>query len=99
MGHSFGVICQTCQHRFTISHGPGFYFNLLRCESCGKTKNVTLEEMEKVGISRLDKAGVENIAGKCECGGNFTEKAQPRCPECGSVEHKVAEDGEFMQWI
>ena len=29
---------------------------------------------------------VEEFAGKCKCGGNFTFKALPRCPKCGSKE-------------
>ncbi len=29
---------------------------------------------------------VEKFAGKCECGGNFTFEAPPRCPNCKSKE-------------
>jgi hypothetical protein len=29
---------------------------------------------------------VENFAGKCKCGGDFTFDAEPRCPKCGSLE-------------
>ncbi len=31
---------------------------------------------------------VEEFAGKCECGGKFTFDAQPRCPNCGSLEYE-----------
>ena len=27
----------------------------------------------------------EEYAGKCECGGNYTMDAPPRCPNCGST--------------
>jgi hypothetical protein len=28
---------------------------------------------------------VENLAGKCKCGGQFTFDASPRCPKCKSI--------------
>jgi len=31
---------------------------------------------------------VETIAGECECGGHFRFGASPRCPECGSSDHR-----------
>jgi Zn finger protein HypA/HybF involved in hydrogenase expression len=35
--------------------------------------------------------GVERIAGKCKCGGQFKMKARPRCPKCRSTRLAMGE--------
>jgi len=39
------------------------------------------------------KKGVEKFAGKCDCGGNYTFKAKPRCRECHSTRLEKGEPG------
>lgn len=38
--------------------------------------------------------GIETIAGKCRCGGEFTLTAPPRCPECHST--RIAKKNEMI---
>jgi Zn finger protein HypA/HybF involved in hydrogenase expression len=30
---------------------------------------------------------IEEVLGRCKCGGNYTHDAPPRCPNCGSKEY------------
>ena len=45
MGHSFRAKCKKCGNEFTDKEGGGFYFHLLRCDRCGKSKEVGFEEI------------------------------------------------------
>jgi hypothetical protein len=36
---------------------------------------------------------VEELAGRCDCGGRFSFQALPRCPECRSTRHREDPDG------
>lgn len=36
---------------------------------------------------------VGKFAGECSCGGRFTMRARPRCPQCRSAYHKEDRDG------
>jgi hypothetical protein len=38
-------------------------------------------------------AAVEDIAGKCKCGGRFRMDAPARCPKCASTDFRQDEDG------
>jgi hypothetical protein len=44
-----------------------------------KLKRISLEEFNR---------GVEEFAGKCDCGGKYTFDAPPRCPKCCSTNIK-----------
>jgi hypothetical protein len=122
MGHTNIAECKSCGHDFDVDHGGGFFFHLLRCDNCSKTKSLnfdeigephlqylkgsdipyTIEAEEQLEYARKKYKGkslsedeyykaVENIAGKCKCGGNFTLNAQPRCPKCNSLEIEESE--------
>jgi hypothetical protein len=40
MGHTMNSQCRACGNTFTVDHGGGFYFHLLRCDKCGQTKSI-----------------------------------------------------------
>lgn len=117
MGHTASAKCKSCGHDFEVDHGGGFFFHLLRCDSCSRTKSLNFDEIGEPHLQYLKGSGmpysivgeeeweyarknykgdsiseeeyykaVENIAGKCKCGGTFTFNAKPRCPECNSLE-------------
>lgn len=58
MGYSREAKCLDCGNTFTVSRGGGFFFHLLRCRKCGKTKTVGFDEIEEIhnrylkGLSR-----------------------------------------------
>ncbi|MDX9863159.1 MAG: hypothetical protein RBS99_19800 [Rhodospirillales bacterium] len=43
MGHRVRAKCLDCGASFTVNHGGGFAFHLLRCDKCGKTKSVSFD--------------------------------------------------------
>ncbi len=65
-----------------------------RCLHCGATRFVSLGELYESDPPGFDPASEEvwelryrripEIAGRCECGGSFSERAPIRCPECRS---------------
>ena len=40
MGHTAETKCRDCCKDFTFDQGGGFFFQLLRCDQCGKTKSI-----------------------------------------------------------
>jgi len=50
MGHELGARCLHCDHTFTVQHGGGFFFHLLRCERCGKTRSVGFDELGELHL-------------------------------------------------
>lgn len=45
MGSSTGTTCKNCRHHFAVDEGGGFFFHLLRCDRCGRTKSVGFAEL------------------------------------------------------
>ena len=62
-------------------------FAQLRCDRCGRAKNVDIYLHDPGMPTSADDWGkrVESRAGKCKCGGKFTLGARPRCPKCKSL--------------
>ena len=48
MGHVVEAKCMKCGNFFTIHHGGGFSFHLLRCNKCGKTKFINFSEIHEL---------------------------------------------------
>ncbi len=86
MGQRYDVICE-CGHRFNISVGGGFVFDLLYCDRCGAEKVVKLEGRD---------GEAKPFDPKCKCGGQFSEDAMPRCPECGSRKYQEAPNSKMV---
>lgn len=122
MGVSVAAKCLDCGEVFTVAHGGGFSFHLLRCDRCGKMKSVGFDELGETHLRYLKWApgpyciasmehdrwvhenaqveplspeeyekNVEAFASSCDCGGNYSLNAQPRCPKCLSTK---IEEGE-----
>lgn len=87
MGHQFGAICSACGHHFDVSEGGGFIFDLLHCDTCGRTQAVERAD------ARDANPGYHRISGqhadRCPCGGHFLQSAPPRCPKCRSTDYQV----------
>jgi predicted Zn-ribbon and HTH transcriptional regulator len=45
MGQTYRAECRECGYRFEFDDGGGFFFHLLRCNSCGKPKSMGFEEI------------------------------------------------------
>jgi Zn finger protein HypA/HybF involved in hydrogenase expression len=48
MGERFRAKCLDCGDTFTMNQGGGFFFHLLGCEKCGRTKTIGFEELGEV---------------------------------------------------
>jgi predicted nucleic-acid-binding Zn-ribbon protein len=123
MGQHIETKCLDCGKAFTVGHGGGFSFHLVRCDKCGNAKHIGFDELGELHLRFLKgsprpysslsheydenvqklaevepisedeyHSGIEAFAGKCECGGNFTLDAPPRCPDCRSTR---LEEGEI----
>jgi len=86
MGHIATAKCLDCGETFIVNHGGGFFFYLLRCDRCGETKSIELDDLG-------DLHGIEAVTGNCRCGGKYTLDAPPRCPKCHSTR---IEEGEII---
>jgi len=82
MGCISEAICKDCGTRYPIRMGGGFVCHDLHCDKCGKEKTVTFREVDEAPSKYRS---FEEYAGKCECGGNYTMDAPPRCPNCRST--------------
>jgi hypothetical protein len=45
MGMEYGAICNECGHSFVVKDGGGFFFHLLRCDRCGRTKPISFDKL------------------------------------------------------
>ena len=45
MGHRVKAKCLDCGEVFTVEDGGGFYFHLVRCDTCGKTKEISFTDL------------------------------------------------------
>ena len=45
MGGTYGAICKKCGKKFEYSQGGGMAFHLLRCDKCGKEKEIGFDEI------------------------------------------------------
>jgi hypothetical protein len=50
MGSSTGWICKDCGSHFTTRHGGGFFFDLLHCDACGRTRNVSHQDLGDIHL-------------------------------------------------
>jgi len=53
MGHQVSAKCLDCGQRFTIDHGGGFSFHLVRCDRCGKTKSIGFDDLGELHLRYL----------------------------------------------
>ena len=50
MGSASGQICRACGTRFTVQSGGGFFFDLLHCDTCGRTQNVGHQDLGDIHL-------------------------------------------------
>ncbi|SRR6266498_855525 len=53
MGSSAGMICKNCRHHFVVEEGGGFFFHLLRCDRCARTKSTGFAELGDLHLAYL----------------------------------------------
>jgi len=53
MGHQVKAKCLDCGRTFTVDHGGGFVFHLVRCNKCGKTKSIGFDDLGDLHLSYL----------------------------------------------
>ena len=86
-------ICRDCGTIYSIKTGGGFINHDLHCDKCGKLKTVYFMELREAPSKYRS---FEEYAGKCECGGNYTMDAPPRCPNCRSTNFEVDHTKDLM---
>src|SRR6056297_409844 len=96
MGVEFSAKCNNCGHTFKARSGPGMNFYLLHCDKCGKARSVKhsaiLEKLDDPYNEKEIKKIAEEMAARCECGGQFKVNAPPRCNKCYSDNISKIED-------
>lgn len=50
MGHEAEATCLDCGKTFTVAHGGGFSFHLVRCDECGKAKSMNFEDLGEIHL-------------------------------------------------
>lgn len=45
MGRRYRAKCIDCGASFTVNEGGGFFFYILRCDKCGKTNNISFDDL------------------------------------------------------
>ena len=50
MGMASGQLCRACGTKFTVRSGGGFFFDLLHCDTCGRTRNVGHQDMGDIHL-------------------------------------------------
>jgi hypothetical protein len=50
MGSASDYICRTCGTHFTAWDGGGFMFDLLHCDACGSTKQVSHQDLGDIHL-------------------------------------------------
>lgn len=58
MGCVVNIKCLSCNHEFEANQGGGFYFHLLRCNKCGKSKNLGFDEIYETHCRHLKGIGI-----------------------------------------
>ncbi len=53
MGSANAAQCLECGKAFTVSHGSGFFFHLLRCGECGRTRAIGFDELGDLHLRYL----------------------------------------------
>ena len=50
MGWQTGHICRACGIRFAVNSGGGFFFDLLHCDVCGRTRSVRHQDLGDIHL-------------------------------------------------
>lgn len=53
MGTRIGARCLDCDEDYSISEGGGFFFHLLRCDTCGQGRSVGFDELGETHLRYL----------------------------------------------
>ena len=97
MGSVNEAKCNHCSAVFRIRLGGGIQWELLRCEACGRLREVDRRDWESLGpfgrchghrvlrdVVANEHGEMDEVIGRCPCGGRFTLSAAVRCPCCHS---------------
>lgn len=50
MGTQSGFICRRCGTHFSVRQGGGFFFDLLHCEACGRSRSLRHQELGDIHL-------------------------------------------------
>ena len=53
MGATYEATCNKCGHKFKLNIGGGIFFQLLKCDKCGKDKYISFEEIGEPHLGYL----------------------------------------------
>ena len=51
MGSTSGFTCRTCGAHFMAKEGGGFFFDLLHCDTCGRTRSVGHQDLGDIHLA------------------------------------------------
>ena len=97
MGASHQAACRACGHTFSARIGGGWNFILVRCTECGRSKTLDRPAQPQPDNAATGPANTANhpannkTPGRCQCGGEYTEDAPVRCPQCKSTDIEIGE--------
>lgn len=103
MGGMLNVHCRQCGAVSNQVDGATMMGFNPRCERCGRTKHVSLQSLYAFNPPGLEPgsreardlrdANIPVVAGKCRCGGRFSETAVIRCTTCRTTEVDIESIG------
>jgi hypothetical protein len=50
MGSASGFVCRRCGTSFSVGSGGGFFFDLLHCDTCGRGRSVSHQELGDIHL-------------------------------------------------
>jgi Zn finger protein HypA/HybF involved in hydrogenase expression len=53
MGSQVNAKCRECGNTFTVMHGGGFFFHLVRCDQCGETQSIKFSDLGELHLRYL----------------------------------------------
>jgi len=97
MGCEYKVTCRACGHKSLVNDGGGFLCHMLRCDKCGREKDVGFNEMGEIhlryikGLSgpycvattKFDKTIRENYRGKPLSERKYNKAVENFADKCG----------------
>jgi len=56
-GSRFEAVCSVCTMRFPVNDGGGFFFHLLRCDTCGQEKRIGFDTLGEIHLRYIKGLG------------------------------------------
>jgi len=95
MGGVVSAKCRKCGKAFEYSDGGGFFFHLVRCDRCGKTKSVPFSRLGELHLRYL-----KGLPGPCAYATRDTDRkvqeeypGEPSAPRIAAAPRPTGQPG------